>query len=157
MRIKEWNSLFLSSELQEGSLPQPKDAQYGGMLCWSSPFEWLLKAGDVIWAVFRSRTFQDLLSGEFCTWVIRKQIFGARWLVAEKKCWYKWGKRAIILKFAFSPVANSPNYKLMTVCLVQEMGQWKVSYRHEEKLALTLDKEKQAKKKKKRVPPANCQ
>lgn len=65
----------------------------------------------------------------------------------QKKCWYKGGKRAIILKFAFSPVANSPNYKLMTVCLVQEMGQWKVSYRHKEKLALTLDKEKQAQKK----------
>lgn len=69
-------------------------------------------------------------------WLKNKYLEPGGLLQKKKKSWYKWGKRAIILKFAFSPVANSPNYKLMTVCLVQEMGQIKVSYRHEEKLAL---------------------
>lgn len=116
------------------------------MLCQSFPFEWVLKTDYVTWADFRYRTFRVCCLVSFVFgWFENKYLEPGGLL--QKKCWYKGGKRAIILKFAFSPVANSPNYKLMTVCLVQEMGQWKVSYRHKEKLALTLDKEKQAYKK----------
>lgn len=116
------------------------------MLCQSFPFEWVLKTDYVTWADFRYRTFRVCCLVSFVFgWFENKYLEPGGLL--QKKCWYKGGKRAIILKFAFSPVANSPNYKLMTVCLVQEMGQWKVSYRHKEKLALTLDKEKQAQKK----------
>lgn len=95
------------------------------MLCQSFPFEWVLKIDDVIFVDFTVGTFRlrcpvSLHLGDLKT-NIWSQVACCR--KKKKNVDIKDKKRAIILKFAFSPVTNSPNYKLMTVCLVQEMGQ----------------------------------